>query len=79
MKPRQNDAPDSTKLAIEMLEIPERRSTTLSVQAVFKGEPVTEAMVAAEVKLLNEVCGLHGKTLKKLARRRLAFKVVTLH
>ena len=77
---RAEDVPtNNTRWAIEMITIPTRERETLPVRAMVGNEAVTEDMVAADVRRLNETSGLDGSA-KELAKgqRSLGFRLVHL-
>lgn len=71
---------NSTRFSIGIITLATREMTTSPVAAKLNGQPVTEAMVTADVRRLNAVAGLDGRTLQKLKKgeRSLAFKLVHL-
>ena len=69
---------NSTRFGIAIIDLATRKTTVSPVTAKLNGNPVTEAMVIADVRRLNAVAGLDGKTLKRLPKQPLAFQVVKL-
>lgn len=76
VKPVEN----STRFAIGIIDLATREMVKSSVTATLNGSPVTEAMVAADVRRLNDTSGLDGMTLQKLKKgtRSLAFRLLYL-
>ena len=68
----------SANVAIEMLNLVTREKIRIPVYAKIDGSPVTPEMLTEEVRLLNKVCGLHGKTMARLPNRKLFFRALTL-